>query len=65
MKTNYYVQYAGKEVLDSELVTTIKTQWKESGKLIGDIKTLDVYVKPEENKAYYAVNGEQAGEVSL
>ena len=29
------------------------------------VKTVNVYVKPEENKAYYVVNGEITGDIDL
>lgn len=32
---------------------------------IQDVKSLDIYVKAEEGKAYYVVNGEAAGAVEL
>ena len=32
---------------------------------IQDVKSLDIYVKAEEGKAYYVVNGEAAGAVDL
>lgn len=32
---------------------------------IEDVKSLDIYVKAEEGKAYYVVNGEAAGAVDL
>lgn len=32
---------------------------------IQDVTSLDIYVKAEEGKAYYVVNGEAAGEVDL
>ena len=30
-----------------------------------EIKTMDVYVKPEEGVAYYAVNGEGSGDYKI
>lgn len=52
------VQYAGKEVVVSDVVETVKKLWVEKfqGKL-EEIKTIEIYVKPEENKAYFVVNG--------
>lgn len=65
MKTNYYVQFAGREVEESEVVAKIKDVWKDSGRLVKEIKSLDVYVKPEEGRAYYTINGEETGQVAL
>ena len=65
MKTNYYIQFAGREVEQSEVVAKIKDVCKESGRLIKDLKSLDVYVKPEEGRAYYTINGDETGSVEL
>lgn len=52
------VQYSGKDVVISDILETVKKVWvdKFQGKL-EEVNTLEVYVKPEENKAYFAVNG--------
>lgn len=66
MKTNLYVQFAGKECTQDFIVKEAKKHWREAGNKMKDIKTLDIYIKPEEHTAYYAINGEEfAGTVSL
>ena len=35
------------------------------GKKAADMKELKVYIKPEENAAYYVINGDVTGCVSL
>ena len=51
--------------------TTRKTTRKPAVKSVvtiqyaGKEKTVNVYVKPEENKAYYVVNGEITGDIDL
>lgn len=65
MKTNTYVQFNGKSVDTAELVASAKEAWKAAGKKVKDMKTLDIYVKPEEGKAYYAVNQEEGGSIEL
>lgn len=65
MKTNFYLQYSGKQIADSDIVATAKDHWKESGNLIKNIKILDIYVKPEEGKAYYTINDDFSGDISL
>lgn len=54
-----YVQYGGKEVAYTDLVTRIKDMWKDQGKRETSLKTLNIYVKPEEFKAYYVINEEK------
>ena len=59
MKTNLYLQYANKDILTDDLVQKIKDQWKKQNKRIKDIKELNIYLKPEENKAYYTINQDE------
>lgn len=59
------LQYAGKEIRYSELLQTVQQIWKDKGekKAPADIK---IYVKPEENTAYYVVNnGEALGSFNI
>ena len=59
IKTNVLLQFAYKEVSFDDIVANVKEAWTSQfmGKL-SDIKTLDIYVKPEEHKAYFVVNGD-------
>ena len=45
----------------SELVEKAKTAYAAAGGNVSEIKELQLYIKPEEHKAYYVVNGEAAG----
>nr|WP_072514388.1 DUF6465 family protein [Ndongobacter massiliensis] len=65
MKTNLYVQYQGQQICESDLVDRIKSDWRNAGRKIKDMETLDLYVKPEERRVYYAINGEKAGEIGF
>lgn len=60
-----HVQYLGKEVAYSDLVNRIKEMWKEQGKRETSLKSLDIYVKPEDFKAYYVINGDITGEIDF
>ncbi len=60
-----HVQYLGKEVAYSDLVNRIKEMWKDQGKRETSLKTLDIYVKPEDFKAYYVINGDVTGEIDF
>ena len=54
-----FLQYAGKEFTTKDLVSEVKKAWTEmTGKKEEDIQDIKVYVKTEENKAYYVVNCE-------
>ena len=65
-KANVFVQFAGKSFSQDELVKIAQDVWQyDMNKKAADIKTVDIYVKPEENKAYFVVNGETAGSFDL
>ena len=62
---NVYIQFAGKEVKTGELVEQVKAQWTAEGHRVSSITSLEVYVKPEDNAAYYVINGKENGKVDL
>lgn len=56
------VQFSGKSYTTEELVTIAKDVWKYDLKQkASDFKSVELYVKPEENQAYYVINGEHTG----
>ena len=58
-----FIQYAGKEFTTKDVVANVKKAWTEmTGKKEEDIQDIKVYVKTEENKAYYVVNGDAEGQ---
>lgn len=60
------VQYGGKELSDANLLKTVKDIWKKDLKRkVGDLKVVELYVKPEENKVYYVVNKEVTGDFDI
>lgn len=61
MKANTYVQYYGKEVMTADLEKKVKEVWKGEGRTYKEIKTLDLYIKVEENTCYYVINGTYTG----
>lgn len=65
VKTNLYVQAAGKEVSMDDAIARVKEAWKATGHKVGDLKEITVYVKPEESSIYYVVNGEVTGRVEF
>ena len=65
MKTALYVEFAGKQTLDKDLVAKVKELWTAEGNKVKDINTLSLYVKPEESAAYYVINEEVSGKIEL
>ena len=62
---NVYIQFAGKEVKTEELVEQVKALWTAEGHRASSIKSLEVYVKPEDMAAYYVINGKENGKIEL
>ncbi len=58
-----FVQYMGRDISYNDIVNQIKEMWKAEGKRETSMKTLNIYVKPEDFKAYYVINGGTKGEV--
>ncbi|MDO4312689.1 MAG: DUF6465 family protein [Eubacteriales bacterium] len=65
MKVNAYVEFCGKQVEEKAIIADVKKAWTKSGKKIGDIKTMDLYIKPEESAVYYVINGTESGSVAF
>ena len=62
---NVYIQFAGKELKTEELVEQVKALWTAEGHRASSIKSLEVYVKPEDMAAYYVINGKENGKIEL
>ena len=62
---NVYIQFAGKELLAQDIADQAKKAWEAEGHRASSIKSLDIYVKPEEFAAYYVINGKDTGKVEL
>ena len=59
------VQFQGKEVAIATVEERVKAQFVAEGNKESAIKTLNIYVKPEELSAYYVINGDVTGRVDL
>ena len=61
-----YVLYAGREVDVTELTSAAQKDYmKKTGKKASEVKKVEIYIKPEENAAYYVVNGEGADDYKI
>ena len=62
IKTKIELQYAEKNISYDDIVKNAKEFWTlELGNKAEDLKSLDLYVKPEENRVYYVANGKETG----
>lgn len=64
-KASMFVEYQGKQVEDKAIVATVKKAWTEAGNKVGDMKTVELYIKPEEDSVYYVINGTETGKVEF
>lgn len=56
-KTSLVLEFEGKQINSKDVIAAAKKAFTKANKGVV-IKTLDVYVKPEEHVAYYVVNGQ-------
>jgi len=60
-----YVQYAEGETTIADITKKVKDQFVAEGHRASSIKSVRIYVKPEERAAYYVINDANAGRVDL
>lgn len=65
MKAKRIIQFSGKDVVIGELEQKVKEIWRKSGNLQKEIKSMEIYVKIEENKCYYVINETVSGKFEL
>ena len=63
VNVNVYLEFDGKSVNVADVSNAAKENWKKGHK--GDVKEFQLYLKSEESKAYYVINGEDAGAVDM
>lgn len=65
IKVHAFVEYYGKQVEEKDIIARVKKAWTRSGNKVGDIKEMNLYIKPEENAVYYVINGKETGSVEF
>lgn len=66
VKCEMYLQFAGKEYSEKELMKKVKEVWtKELKHKVGELKDVKLYLKPEESAAYYVINKDTTGRIEL
>lgn len=62
LKSALHIQFDGKSYAQEDLVKIAKDVWKYDLKQkAGDLTSVELYVKPEEQAVYYVMNGEFTG----
>ena len=64
-KTTVTLQFAGKETCTCCMKKKAVEAWVAAGNDEKNIKSLALYVKPEDNKVYFVVNDDQEGSFVL
>jgi len=65
MKVSAILEYQGRQIEEKTMIAAVKDVWTKAGNKVGDIKKLELYIKPEENSVYYVINGIDTGQVVL
>ena len=66
VKETVYLQFYGKEIATEAIVKQVRGLWtKQYNNKVADLKTVDIYLKPEEHAAYYVMNDEITGKLSI
>ena len=66
VKETLNLQFAGKSYTTEDLVKIAKDVWKYDLKQkVGDFKSVELYVKPEESAVYYVINGDVTGKFDI
>ena len=60
-----YVQYGEGEWKTADLVQRVKDAFVAEGHRAANIRSLSLYIKPQEGKAYYVINEKASGSVDL
>lgn len=65
LKAEVFIQYQGQEAVVADAIEKAKAEFVADGHRVSSIKSLQVYLKPEEYAAYYVINQKFAGRVDL
>ena len=63
-KVDVVVEFAGKQIIAKDVKDAVLKAYKKANKGV-EIKTVEIYIKPEENAAYYVVNGDAKPEYKV
>jgi len=66
VKETIFLQYYGKEINKDDILAQVKDIWtKQMKKKASEMKSVTLYLKPEESAAYYVINGDVTGRIDL
>ncbi len=65
IKISAIVEHYGKQIAEQDIIANVKRAWTNSGRDEKEIKSIELYIKPEENAVYYVINETETGAVAL
>ncbi|SKC02503.1 hypothetical protein SAMN06296386_11437 [Lachnospiraceae bacterium] len=65
VKIEAELQFEGKTVTQEVLLQRIYDAWEATGHDKDAVKSLSIYLKPAEDRAYYVINGEENGSILM
>lgn len=61
LKTNVYIEFYGEQINQADVIKDAEKIWKDAGNKPANLKKLEVYIKPEDDRVYYVFNGDITG----
>ena len=65
VKEQVILQYGNTSADITDLNAKVRQIWKDGGNKVAYLKSISIYVKPEENAAYYVINENVDGKIEL
>jgi len=65
LKTDFFVEHGGKQLSKKDMVRLIKEDWQQQGRLMKEIKELQMYCNVDESKCYWVINNKEKGCIKL
>lgn len=66
VRTFMRIQFSDRDYAEEDLFQTAKDVWTHDlGRNMEDLESIDLYVKPEESKVYYVMNGKETGDFDI
>ena len=65
INTRVVFQLLGNEIETTTLIEQAKAEFFATGGKEAEIKEIEIYIKPEDNAAYYVINGNVSGKVLI
>lgn len=66
VRTYMRIQFSDRDYAEDDLFQTAREVWtRDLGRDPADLESIDLYVKPEESRVYYVMNGDQTGSFEI